>query len=141
LYKINAAKSEFREGFDRGDTSWTRAIADPDLVNFAVAQPSEFSESGLDAWWAQLQNLFDFTAKLVMIVIGLSARKPGLVRIPYLHSIFESLLENRRRSADSLPFYADIYFDTVGDLDEGDAFVHPVVLAIEGHRALNASGG
>ena len=70
LHKINAAKSEFREGFNLGDTSRILAIADPDLVNFSDAQPSEFGESGLDAWKARLQNLFErYTAKLVAIVI------------------------------------------------------------------------
>jgi ketosteroid isomerase-like protein len=70
LYAINVAKSEFREGFNLGDTSRILAVADPDLVNFSDAQPSEFGESGLDAWKARLQNLFErFTAKLVVIVI------------------------------------------------------------------------
>jgi len=36
LYTINVAKSEFREGFDLGDTSRILAIADPDLVNFSA---------------------------------------------------------------------------------------------------------
>src|SRR5947199_9356724 len=70
LYAINVAKSEFRESFNLGDTSRILAVADPDLVNFSDAQPSEFGESGLDAWKARLQNLFErFTAKLVVIVI------------------------------------------------------------------------
>src|SRR5207253_3324054 len=57
-------------GFNLGDTSRILAVADPDLVNFSDAQPSEFGESGLDAWKARLQNLFErFTAKLVVIVI------------------------------------------------------------------------
>ena len=51
---------------------------------------------------------------------------------------FELLLENWRRSADALPFQRDIYFDTVGDLDEGNVPVHAVVFAIEGHSAVDA---
>ena len=35
LYAINAAKSEFREGFNLADPSRMLAIADPDLVNFS----------------------------------------------------------------------------------------------------------
>jgi len=54
---------------------------------------------------------------------------------------FELLLENRRRSADPLPFQADIYFDTIGDFDEGDVAIHAVVSAIEGHCAVDAPGG
>jgi len=70
LYAINAAKSEFREGFNLADPSRMLAIADPDLVNFSDGQPSEFGESGLDALKTRLANLFErFTAKLAVIVI------------------------------------------------------------------------
>jgi len=70
LYAINAAKSEFRECFNLGDTSRVLAIADPDLVNFSDGQPSEFGESGLDTLKTRLANLFErFIAKLVVIVI------------------------------------------------------------------------
>ncbi len=47
------------------------------------------------------------------------------------------LLKDYRRPADSLPLEGDIHFDTVGDLDEGNAAVHSVLLAVEGHRPLN----
>jgi ketosteroid isomerase-like protein len=70
LYAVNAAKSEFREGLNRGDTSRILAIADPDLINFSDGQPSEFGKSGLDALKNRLANLFErFTVKLVVIVI------------------------------------------------------------------------
>ena len=39
------------------------------------------------------------------------------------------LLKDHRRPANSLPFEGDIHFDAVGDLDERNASVHPVVLA------------
>ena len=60
---------------------------------------------------------------------------------PRIWRAVELLLENQRRSADSLPFQADIHFDTVCDFDEGNALVHPVVLAVEGHCAVDASRG
>jgi ketosteroid isomerase-like protein len=70
LYAINAAKTEFREAFNRGDVSGLLALADPDLVNFSDGQPSEFGESGLDAMRSRLVPLFDrFKAKLSTIVI------------------------------------------------------------------------
>jgi ketosteroid isomerase-like protein len=70
LYAINAAKSEFREGYNLGDVSRVLAIAGADLVSFSDGQPSEFGESGLDALKTRLTNLFErFTAKLVVIVI------------------------------------------------------------------------
>src|ERR1700736_6321972 len=70
LYAINAAKSEFREGFNLGDTSRVLAIADPDLVNFSDGAPSEFGQSGLDVLQTRLTALFErFTVKLVVVVI------------------------------------------------------------------------
>jgi ketosteroid isomerase-like protein len=70
LYAINVAKTEFREGFDLGDTARILAIADPDLVNFSDGQPSEFGESALLALKNRLEILFErYTAKLVVIVI------------------------------------------------------------------------
>jgi ketosteroid isomerase-like protein len=70
LYAINVVKSRFRDCFNLGDTSRLLALADPDLVNFTDGQPSEFGESGLDAWKTRLTKLFErFTAKLVVIVI------------------------------------------------------------------------
>ena len=70
LYAINAAKTEFREGFNLADASRILAVADPDLVNFSDGQPSEFGGGGLDALKTRLANLFErFTAKLAAIVI------------------------------------------------------------------------
>ena len=70
LYAINAAKTEFREGFNLGDSSRVLAIADPDLVSFSDGAPSEFGESGLEVLKTRLANLFElFTAKLLVIVI------------------------------------------------------------------------
>src|SRR5258708_2285474 len=47
------------------------------------------------------------------------------------------LLEYQPRAAYSRPFEVDYHFDAVGDLYQGDAFVHAVILAIEGHRSFN----
>jgi ketosteroid isomerase-like protein len=70
LYAINAAKTEFREGFNSADVSRILAIADPELVNFSDGQPSEFGKSGLDAWSVRLKRLFErYTTKLTVIVI------------------------------------------------------------------------
>ena len=62
---------------------------------------------------------------------------PKISALPVLSNC-ELLLENWRSSADPLPFQRDIYFNTVGDLDEGNAPVHAVVFAIEGHSAVDA---
>ena len=70
LYAINAAKTEFREGYNLADTDRILNIVDPDLVDFSHGQPSEFGESGLHALKTRLANLFErFTAELVVIVI------------------------------------------------------------------------
>ena len=59
----------------------------------------------------------------------------------FSRSTGELLLEYWRRPANSLPFQADVYFDTAGDLDEGNVAVHAVVFAIEGHCTRDAAGG
>jgi ketosteroid isomerase-like protein len=70
LCAINAATTEFREGFNLADASRILAVADPDLVNFSDGQPSEFGQSGLDALKTRLANLFErFTAKVAAMVI------------------------------------------------------------------------
>jgi hypothetical protein len=71
LYAINAAKTEFREGFNLADTFRVLAIADPDLVNFSDGQPSEFGESGL--WTKRRPN--DGCC-----VLGTSCLNPGRSR-------------------------------------------------------------
>jgi ketosteroid isomerase-like protein len=69
FYAINAAKTEFREGFNLGDVARILAIADPDLVSFSDGQPSEFGKSGLEALEVRLKSLFErFTASLAAIV-------------------------------------------------------------------------
>jgi ketosteroid isomerase-like protein len=82
LYAINAAKTEFRECFNLGDTSRMLAIADPDLVTFSDGQPSEFGKTGLDALKTRLDNLFErFTVKMAVIVIEI--RLQGEVAYDY----------------------------------------------------------
>jgi ketosteroid isomerase-like protein len=76
LYAITAAKTEFRECFNLGDTSRMLAIVDPDLVTFSDGQPSEFGETGLDALKTRLANLFErFAAKMAVIVIETRLQK------------------------------------------------------------------
>jgi hypothetical protein len=47
------------------------------------------------------------------------------------------VLEGYRRPADAQHLEGYGYLYTVGDLDEGNAAIHPVVLAVEGHSPLN----
>src|SRR5262245_20412724 len=46
-------------------------------------------------------------------------------------------LKNQRRPTDSLAFELESHVNMVGDLDEGNALVHPIVLAVEGHCSFN----
>src|SRR5277367_6914667 len=70
LYAINVAKTEFREGYNRGDAARILANVDPDLVNFSSEQPSGFGKNGLDDLAIRLQNLFEqFAVKLAVIVV------------------------------------------------------------------------
>jgi hypothetical protein len=48
-------------------------------------------------------------------------------------------LVDKRRPADLMGFKGDRYLDAVADLDEWNAFVHPVVLTVEGHCPLNVA--
>src|SRR5258706_12460316 len=41
-------------------------------------------------------------------------------------------IESHRRSADSLRGEVDVQFNAVGNLEQGNTFVHPVVLTVEG---------
>jgi hypothetical protein len=49
------------------------------------------------------------------------------------------LLVDDPRPADLLRDEADSNLDTVGDFDEGNAAIHPVVLAVESQRPLNVA--
>ena len=50
------------------------------------------------------------------------------------------VLQGHGRSADSLGFEIDTHLDPVGDLNEGNAAVHPVLLTVKCHRPLNRPG-
>src|ERR1700723_9876 len=67
---------------------------------------------------------------------GMSQRKATLSPIRNL----DSLLENRRRTADTPPLQSNIYLYAIGDLDERDAAGHSVVFAIKSHGAVEATG-
>src|SRR6267378_3823572 len=62
---------------------------------------------------------------ILRLGVGVTAHRVSAFRAL---SNFELLLENWRSSAYPLPFQGNIYFDTVGDLNEGNILVHPVVL-------------
>ena len=82
LYAINAAKTEFREGFNSADVSRILAIADPEIVNFSDGHPGEFGKDGLDAFRIRLEELFErYTTKLTVIVIEI--RLEGEVAYDY----------------------------------------------------------
>lgn len=46
-------------------------------------------------------------------------------------------LKGQRWPAHSFPFEMEIYVYMVGNFDERNTLVHPVVLAVEDHRSLN----
>jgi len=46
-------------------------------------------------------------------------------------------LEDQRRAAESLALEVDSDVDAVADPDEGNAFIHPVVLPVEDHGPMN----
>jgi ketosteroid isomerase-like protein len=108
LYAINAAKTEFREGFNLGDSSRVLAIADPDLVSFYDGAPSEFGESGLEVLKTRLANLFElFTAKLLVIVIEI--RLQGDVAYDYGWHDLTLTPKNGGQSVHRRDRYVDIW--------------------------------
>ena len=49
-------------------------------------------------------------------------------------------LVGQRRPADAFSDEVETDVDMIGDFDEGNAFVHPIVLAIEDHGSFNFAG-
>ena len=47
------------------------------------------------------------------------------------------LLEDQCRAADLVAFELDVDFNSIGDFDEGDTAVHPILLTVEGHGATD----
>jgi hypothetical protein len=47
------------------------------------------------------------------------------------------LLKDKRRTTGSLRLEVDSHIDAVADVDEGNAFIHPVVLTVEDHGSMN----
>jgi hypothetical protein len=47
------------------------------------------------------------------------------------------LFKYQRWSADALAFQVDVHLDAIGDLNEGNAAVHSVILAVEGHSSCD----
>ena len=108
LYAINAAKTEFREGFNLGDTSRILAIADADLVNFSDGAPSEFGQSGLDVLQTRLTALFErFTVKLVVVVIEI--RLQGDIAHDYGWHDFTLTPKDRSEAVHRRYRYVDIW--------------------------------
>ena len=50
------------------------------------------------------------------------------------------LLKHQWRPTDSRPLEVDSHVDAVADVDEGNAFIHPVVLTVEDHGPMNLAG-
>src|ERR1700730_1686792 len=108
LYAINAAKTEFREGFNLGDISKILAFADPDLVSFSDGAPSEFGESGLNVLKIRLANLFErFTVKLVVIVVEI--RLQGDIAYDYGWHDFTLTPKHGREAEHRRDRYVDIW--------------------------------
>lgn len=48
-----------------------------------------------------------------------------------------SLFKDKRWSADASPFQVNRHLDAIGNLDKRNPAVHPIVLAVEGHRPFD----
>jgi hypothetical protein len=72
---------------------------------------------------------------MVKVLVPLIGQRPSMIGFSGRQG--RLLLKYYRRSAYSLAFEVDYHFNTVGDLYQRNAFMHPIILTIEGHRPFN----
>src|ERR1700693_1864724 len=64
---------------------------------------------------------------------GVKRRVNASYRLTFL------FLVDKRRPADLMGLKGDRYLDVIANLNERDAFVHPIVLTVEGHSPFDAA--
>lgn len=106
-----------------------------------------FRQAAEEAGWktrkAAIRAKHPAAPRCLAITVADGIRRPvpdGMLYASKLSTRFERhclLLKHQGRPTDSLPLKVDSYLDTIGDLDEGNAFIHPVILSIKCHRPFN----
>src|SRR5208283_3166967 len=77
---------------------------------------------------------------LPMSAMGILRQPTGVKRgVNASYRLTFLFLVDKRRPTELMGLKGDRYLDAVADLDERDAFVHPVVLTVEGHCPFDAA--
>ena len=75
IYKINAAKSEFREAFNTGDVERLLAVFHEEFADLSLGQPSFFGAEAREMLRWRMSELFSkFEARMAPIVIDIQVR-------------------------------------------------------------------
>src|SRR3569832_2290971 len=70
LYAINLAKTEYREGYERGDVDQVMSVFDEAFFDMSSAGPSFWGIEASQVMRARLASLFRlYTVKLVVLII------------------------------------------------------------------------
>jgi ketosteroid isomerase-like protein len=70
IYRINEAKTEFREGYNDGNVEQVLSVFDAGMIEMSQGELTGFAEGGLRKLRARLTELFaEYTVKMVPIVI------------------------------------------------------------------------
>jgi len=126
---------QFRSIFRSGQLSLFREPEEEAVFRRADHTCAEAGEGGSTAaeliqkGWNQRTDLLPVEETVCMPLKGAIGALPGSL-----------VFENQRRPAHALSREGDIHFDAVGNLDEGNAAIHPVLLAVKGHCPLNRAG-
>ena len=75
VYKINAAKTEFREAYNAGDVERLLAVFHDEFTDLSLGQPSFFGAESREMLRLRMAGLFSkFTARMAPIVIDIQVR-------------------------------------------------------------------
>ena len=75
IYKINAAKTEFREAFNSGDVERLLSVFHNEFIDLSLGQPSFFMAEAREMLRRRMSELFaKFEARMAPIVIDIQVR-------------------------------------------------------------------
>lgn len=69
-YRLNAAKTEFREAYNRGDVDQLLSVFHEDLTDMSAAGPNGYGKAGAEGFRERSAKLFaEFSVRLSVIII------------------------------------------------------------------------
>jgi hypothetical protein len=115
-------------------------VKDPYLAYYGHVAVSDIATWGTYGSRLTTKNLRQFRGRQGKTNSALAPPLAGRARIlqEWLQGrASELLLKNQWGPANSLTYKMDIHLDAISDLNEGDAAVHAVILAVKSHRPCN----